>query len=109
MLAQMTRRLVQNGTFDGAIQTVLDDVIALHGAEYGNLQLPIGEQLAIVAQRGLSADFLETFWRVGKDDGSACGRAWRLGGSVVIPDIERDAAFAVFRQGAKRAGFRALQ
>jgi hypothetical protein len=33
----MTQRLLQKGTFEGAIQTILDDVIALHGAEYGNI------------------------------------------------------------------------
>jgi hypothetical protein len=109
MLGQMTRRLIRKNTFEGAIQTVLDDVIALHGAEYGNVQLPIGEELAIVAQRGLSADFLKAFWRVRSGDESACGRALRLGVSVVISDIEKDAAFAVFRHDAKRAGFRAVQ
>jgi hypothetical protein len=53
----MTARLVRNRTFEGAVHTILDDVIALLGAEYGNIQLPIGEELAIAAQRGLSADF----------------------------------------------------
>ncbi len=62
LLAQMTRRLVRNLTFEGAIQTILDDSIALLGAEYGNVQLPIGEELAIAAQRGLSAEFLKAFW-----------------------------------------------
>jgi hypothetical protein len=40
----MTRRLVRNLTFEGAVQTILDDSIALLGAEYGNVQLPIGEE-----------------------------------------------------------------
>ncbi len=105
----MTRRLVQHSAFEAVIQTILDDAIALLGAEYGNVQLPIGEELAIAAQRGLSADFLKTFWRVSKDDGSACGRALRLGISVIIPDIEKDADFAVFRRDARHAGFRAVQ
>jgi GAF domain-containing protein len=105
----MTARLVRNRTFEGAVHTILDDVIALLGAEYGNIQLPIGEELAIAAQRGLSADFLKTFWRVKKNDGSACGRALRLGIPVIIPDIEKDDDFAVFRREAKDAGFRAVQ
>jgi GAF domain-containing protein len=109
LLAQMTRRLVRNLTFEGAIQTILDDSIALLGAEYGNVQLPIGEELAIAAQRGLSAEFLKAFWRVRRDDASACGRALRLGVPVVIMDVEEDADFAVFRQDAKSAGFRAVQ
>src|SRR4051812_49022848 len=105
----MTQRLVRNRTFEGAIQTILDDVITLLGAEYGNIQLPIGDELAIAAQRGLPVDFLKTFWRVKKDDGCACGRALRLGVPVIIPDIEKDDDFAVFRQDARAAGFRAVQ
>jgi GAF domain-containing protein len=105
----MTRRLVRNRAFEGVIGTVLDDVIALLGAEYGNVQLPIGDELAIVAQRGLSAEFLRTFWRVKRDDGSACGRALALGVPVGIPDIEKDHAFATFRRDARDAGFRAVQ
>lgn len=109
MLRHMARRLVQNRVFEKVIQTILDDAIALLGAEYGNIQLPIDDELAIAAQRGLSADFLRTFWRVRKDDGSACGRALRLGIPVIIPDIENDTDFAVFRRDARHAGFRAVQ
>jgi GAF domain-containing protein len=109
LASQMTRRLRETCTFKGAIQTILDDVIALLGAEYGNIQLSIGDELAIVAQRGLSADFLRTFRRVKKDDGSACGQALRLGGTVIIRDVETDLEFAAFRPDAKRAGFRSVQ
>ncbi len=73
------------------------------------MQLPIEDELAIVAQRGLSADFLKTFQRVRRDDASACGRALCLGVPVVIMNVEEDADFAVFRQEAKSAGFRAVQ
>jgi len=109
MLAQMTQRLFQKRTFEEAIQALLDDVIALHGAEYGNVQLPVGDELAIVAQRGLSRAFFDAFRRVKKDDGCACGRALRLGASVVISDVETDPGFAAFRKDARTAGFRAVQ
>jgi GAF domain-containing protein len=109
LVSQMTRRLRENRTFEGTIQTILDDVIALLGAEYGNIQLSIGDELAIVAQRGLSPDFLRTFRRVKTDDGSACGQALRLGGTVIIRDVETDLEFAAFRPDAKRAGFRSVQ
>ena len=105
----MTRRLVRNRDLEGIVRTILDDVIALLGAEYGNIQLPVGDELAIVAQRGLSADFLRTFWRVKKQDGSACGRALRLGAPVIIPDIEKDDEFALFRHDASVSGFRSVQ
>lgn len=109
ILRHMTRRLVRNRTFEAVVQTILDDVIALLGAEYGNIQLPVGDELAIAAQRGLSTDFLRAFWRVNKNDDSACGRALRLGVPVIIPDIEKDDDFAGFRRDARNAGFRAVQ
>jgi GAF domain-containing protein len=109
MLAQMTQRLFRLTSFEEAIQTILDDVIALHGAEYGDMQLPIGDELVIVAQRGLSADFLKTFRRVKKDDGCACGRALRLRQAVIIPDVQNDPEFVNFVPDANKAGFRAVQ
>lgn len=109
LLEHMVRRLLPKESFEEAIQTILDDVIALHGAEFGNIQLPIGDDLVIVAQRGLSEAFLLTFRRVRKDDGCACGRALRSGISVIIPDVENDPEFAAFRSGAAIAGFRAVQ
>jgi GAF domain-containing protein len=109
LVSQMTPRLLLNRTFEGAVNTILDDVIALLGAEYGNVQLSIGDELVIAAQRGLSADFLKTFRRVKKDDGSACGQALRLGKTVIIRDVENDPEFAAFRPDAKKAGFRSVQ
>lgn len=109
MLTQMTERLHRAATFEKALQVILDDSVALLGAEYGNLQLPIEDALVIVAARGLSAEFLKAFWRVRKDDGCACGRALRLGTSVVIADVDMDSDFAQFLREAKDAGFRSVQ
>jgi hypothetical protein len=103
MLAQMTQRLFRLTSFAEAIQTILDDVIALHGAEYGDMQLPIGDELVIVAQRGLSADFLKTFRRVKKGDGCACGRALRLRQAVIVPDVQNDPEFVNFVPDANKA------
>jgi hypothetical protein len=66
MLQQMTSRLYEKRTFEAAINTILDDVIALHGAQFGDVQLPIKDELVLVAQRGLSRPFLEAFKRVKK-------------------------------------------
>jgi GAF domain-containing protein len=95
--------------FEEAIDTILDDTIALLGAEYGNVQLPIDDALAIVAQRGLSERFLMAFRRVSKADGCACGRALRHRKTVVVSDVEEDSEFAVFLKDARDAGFRAVQ
>jgi GAF domain-containing protein len=105
----MRDRLLRAKMFDRAIWTILDDAIALHGAEYGNVQLLAEDELVIVAQRGLPLEFLRTFRHVKREDGCACGRALRRGTTVVIPDVEADAEFAVFRSDAKLAGFRAVQ
>jgi GAF domain-containing protein len=105
----MARRLGETTTFETAIRTILDDAIALVGAEYGNVQLIKGDDLVIVEQRGLKLEFLRTFWRVNRDDGSACGRALRLAEIVVIADVETDTEFRTFRGDAKKAGFRAVQ
>ena len=46
MLSSLSKRLHATRTFEEAIATILDDIIALHGAEYGNVQLPIGDELS---------------------------------------------------------------
>ncbi len=105
----LTGRLYRQQTFEGAIATLLHDVVALHGAEFGDVQLPICDELAIVAQVGLGAAFLKAFKRVGCDDGSACGRALRERKTIVIPDVETDPEYEQFRADAKAAGYRAVQ
>ena len=50
----MMERLFRCETFERAVWTMLDDTIALLGAEYGNLQLLTGQQLVIVAQPNLT-------------------------------------------------------
>ena len=108
-LVHMTKRLLECDTFERAIETMLSDVIAFLGAEYGNVQLLVAQDLVIVAQRGLPADFLRTFRSVTKEDGSACGRALLHGKPVVIPDVEKDLEFAIYRNIARRTHFRAVQ
>jgi GAF domain-containing protein len=109
MLSGLRKRLHASRTFEEAIETILDDTISLHGAEYGNVQLPIGDELVIVAQRGLAAPFLKAFQRVNKNDGCACGRALQLRRTVVVSDVEDDVDFAGFLKNARNAGFRAVQ
>lgn len=109
LITGMIQRLLEQTTVEGAIETILDDVIAMHGAEYGNVQILIGNELAIVAQRGLSAEFLKTFRRLYSYDGTACGRALRSGEVIQISDVERDPQFVAYRMDAKKAGFRSVQ
>jgi len=109
MLEQMTQRLQAQRSLEAAIETLLNDVVALHGAEYGDLQLLVGDDLVVVAQRGLTAPFLRAFRRITRADGCACGRALREGRTIVVPDVTKDPDYARFRGEAAAAGYRAVQ
>jgi GAF domain-containing protein len=109
MLGEMAVRVMSTRTFEDIVQTILDDVIAFYGAQYGNVQLPVGDHLVIAAQRGFDREFLRTFRRVKKDDGCACGRALQLGQSIVIADVKKDPDYAPYYDAAKSAGYRSVQ
>jgi GAF domain-containing protein len=109
MLGEMAMRVLSTRTFEETVQTILDDVIAFHEAQYGAVQMPVGDNLVIVAQRGFGPQFLQMFRHVKKDDGFACGRARRLGQSIVVADVEKDPDVASYRSAAKEAGFRSIQ
>src|SRR6185437_5145089 len=96
-------------TVGDVAQTCRKDIIALHGAEYGNLQMPVRGELIIVAQSGLSAPFLRTFKSVTKEDSCACGRAFRSEAPVIVVDIDIDPDFAPYREAARQAGYRSVQ
>jgi GAF domain-containing protein len=108
MLDHMNRRLHGQQTFERAISTILDDARALNGAEFGDLQLCVGDHLLIVDQRGFGPHFLKAFRKVLKDDGTACGRALKSGKTVLIEDVERDEGFAPYRSIARAAGVRSV-
>lgn len=109
MLQQMNQRLRAAATFEAAVATILVDVVALHGAEFGNVQLSAGRKLIIVAKHGLRAPFLLAFGEVQTTDGCACGRAWKTGEPVVVVDVDLDEEYAPFREIAKEAGYRSVQ
>lgn len=108
LVQQMRNRLQAAAAFETATRVILADAIALHGAEYGNVQLLAGDHLVIVAQYGFKRPFLEVFRQVRAEAGSACGRALKTGRTIVIRDIETDEAFAPYRAAARAAGFRSV-
>jgi GAF domain-containing protein len=109
MLEQMSQRLRASHNIRAAVNTILADVIALHGAEFGNIQLVAGDVLLLVGQQGHGVEFVKSFNRVTKDDFSGCARAFRTGMPIVIPDIAQDAEFAPYVQTAETLAFRAVQ
>jgi GAF domain-containing protein len=109
MLDKMAVRVMSTRTFEDTIQTILDDVITFHGAQYGLVQLPVGDDLVIAAQRGFGPQFLRMVRYLKKDNGFSCGRAQRDGQSIVVNDVETDPDYALYRNAVKEAGFRSVQ
>lgn len=109
MLDQMAARLKAAATFEDAIATILADVVALHGAEFGNVQLAAEGKLIIVAEHGFRAPFLFAFDEVEAADGCACGRALQTGEQIIVADVELDPSYAPYRHIAREAGYRSVQ
>ena len=109
LLGEMAERVMGTRTFEDTIQTILDDVITFHGAQYGLVQLPVGDDLVIAAQRGFGPQFLRMIRHLKKDNGFSCGRAQRDGQSIVVYDVETDPDYALYRNAVKEAGFRSVQ
>ena len=74
----------------------------------GNIQLCEGDELRMVARRGLDDAFEAVFARVSASDNSACGRALRLRQRVIIQDVESDTAYAPYLPIARQAGYRTV-
>ena len=105
----MLSRLAAARGLEQTLLVGLRDVMSLHGAEMGNIQL-VGEggQLVIVAARGLTRAFLTTFERVTLDSGTVCGRAAKAGKPVFVKDVSVDADFAPYREFAATVPFRSV-
>ena len=50
MLGEMEQRLYGSATFETAVKAILADVVALQGAEFGNVQLAAEAKLIVVAK-----------------------------------------------------------
>ncbi len=61
MLEPMTERLLRCNEVETAVQTILNDVVVLHGAPFGNIQLHSrkDDALHLVAQIGLPRSFID--------------------------------------------------
>lgn len=109
LLAPMLARLQAVHDLRETLAVALQSVVALHGAEMGNIQMfDAAGRLIVVAQRGLSRGFLLAFERVAVDAGSVCGRAARQQATVFVPDVERDPDFAPFVAFARSVPFRSV-
>ena len=110
MLPQMTRRLLCQNALAGGLRTILNDVIALHGAEFGNIQLAIDDHtLALVEHRGFDRPSLCSLRRLAKDESAASARAFASRKPVIIPDLSKDADLAPYHHLARAMGVCAMQ
>ncbi len=98
-------------SFTTHLQGLLNAAITADGASKGNVQLfnPYVDGLQIVAHQGFDGPFLQQFAIVRWNEPTACGRAYRFGLRVVIPDISADRFYAPYRSVAQASGYRAVQ
>jgi PAS domain S-box-containing protein len=109
-LHEFSTRLLSKAGLLPLLEEVLNAIIALQNADFGNVQLcnPETKTLEIVAYRGFQKSFLDYFSSV-NEIGPACGRAMQRRDRVIIEDVLADPDFEPHRQIAASAGFRAVQ
>jgi GAF domain-containing protein len=93
------------------LAVVLRDAIREAGATKGNMQVVrrATQELELVLQHGFDEAFTRTFATVSWDDGTACGRAFRTGARIVIPDITLDPIYAPYVEISRASGYLAVQ
>jgi PAS domain S-box-containing protein len=94
-----------------ALEAALDVAMALHGADFGNVQLydPATETLRIAVQRGFRQAFVDYFAQVDARHTSACGLALAGRERRIVTDVENDPGYATCVNVAREAGYRAVQ
>jgi GAF domain-containing protein len=109
LLQPMIKRLQMQPDLESALNAAVADAVALHGAEFGNIQLCCADgTLVIVAHSGLPQSFLKSVGHVKLDDGSAWGRAVQEGRTILMQDVAKDLEFRPFLPLARNAGFRSI-
>ena len=88
-LHELSTRLLKSTELQPLLEEILDAIIELLHADFGNVQLcnRQSKALEIVAQRGFKQDFLDYFSSV-HEDSAACGRALQHRRRVIIDDVE---------------------
>ena len=109
-LHEFSTRLLSKAGLLPLLEEVLNAIIALQNADFGNVQLydPETKTLEVVTHRGFQRSFLDYFSSV-NEPGAACGRAMQRRERVIIEDVLADPDFEPHRQIAASAGFRAVQ
>jgi GAF domain-containing protein len=106
LLQPMLQRLAAARGLREILGVALHDVIALLGAERGDVQF-VGTDgaLVLVAQHNLPEGFLRALARVEPDAGTVCARARAAREVVFVRDVGRDPPFAPYAALAKAVPF----
>ena len=109
MIAQLIERLDAQPDLISVINTILDDTVALVGADFGDVQLlDESECLVLVAQRGFQPGFLFGFRRLTKLAKTACMLAAVSRQATIIENVDTDDRYVAYRDAAAAAGYRAV-
>jgi GAF domain-containing protein len=105
----MLTRLEAQQDLRSVLAAALRDIVALHGAEFGNIRLCDGQGgLVMVAQSRLSGQFAASLGRVELAGGTACARAAREGRTVFVADVGGDPDFATLLSFTREAQFKSV-
>ncbi|HVY82761.1 MAG TPA: PAS domain S-box protein [Steroidobacteraceae bacterium] len=108
-LNELSARLWRAKSLSEGLDEMLRALLALLGAEMGQIQLlDDSGLLTIAAHSGFGREFIERFREVSREDDSVGGRALRAGQRVIVEDVEKDPAFEPLRSMARTEGFRAV-
>jgi PAS domain S-box-containing protein len=112
-LQKISTRLIQEGDVGQLYDQILDAAVAIMRSDFATMQIvdQASGSLRLLAHRGFSDAFAESFRRVETDASTTCGVAWRSGRRVVAPDLETFEGIAGTRscEAHLEAGVRAAQ
>jgi PAS domain S-box-containing protein len=89
-LQEISTRLIQEGDVGLLYEEILDAALAILRSDFATMQMfdEASDSLRLLAHRGFSDAFVESFRHVSTDASTTCGLAWRIGERVVAPDFE---------------------
>ena len=89
-LQEISTRLIQEGDVGLLYDQILDAALAILRSDFATMQMfdQASGSLRLLAHRGFSDAFAESFGHVSTDASTTCGMAWRSGERVVARDLE---------------------
>lgn len=111
LVYEISSRLLGKSSVREVLTEILDAAIELTEAQCGTIQLAEGAVHRIVAQRGLSPQFISFFDEVTHDTVAVCGAALKVGTRVIVEDVMTSELFkdSPAQQVLLAEGIRAVQ